>query len=144
MLLSLYTALRSLKLYPLENATVQKSLADLDTISRALLQSEIELEIRIAGDFIFVNSTRLRLELDNFSQQFDAPDRSRIVLRARATLVSGLQRTLIAQHEFKIERSAAPNAQGAVKALSEGTNAFLDELVKWVSDSVAKAGGTKS
>jgi HD-GYP domain-containing protein (c-di-GMP phosphodiesterase class II) len=67
LLLALYTALRSLKLYPLENATVQKSLSDLDTTTRSLLQSEIELEIRIAGDFIFVNSTRLRLELDNYA-----------------------------------------------------------------------------
>ena len=67
LLLALYTALRSLKLYPIENATVQKSLSDLDTTARALLQTEIELEIRIAGDFIFVNSTRLRLELDNYA-----------------------------------------------------------------------------
>jgi HD-GYP domain-containing protein (c-di-GMP phosphodiesterase class II) len=67
LLLALYTALRSLKLYPIENATVQKSLSDLDTTTRALLQTEIELEIRIAGDFIFVNSTRLRLELDNYA-----------------------------------------------------------------------------
>ena len=67
LLLALYTALRSLKLYPLENATVQKALADLDTTSRSLLQTEIELEIRLAGDFIFVNSTRLRLELDNYA-----------------------------------------------------------------------------
>jgi HD-GYP domain-containing protein (c-di-GMP phosphodiesterase class II) len=67
LLLALYTALRSLKLYPLENATVQKALTDLDGIARALLRSEIELEIRLAGDFIFVNSTRLRLELDNYA-----------------------------------------------------------------------------
>jgi HD-GYP domain-containing protein (c-di-GMP phosphodiesterase class II) len=67
LLLALYTALRSLKLYPIENATVQKALTDLDTTTRSLLQTEIELEIRIAGDFIFVNSTRLRLELDNYA-----------------------------------------------------------------------------
>jgi HD-GYP domain-containing protein (c-di-GMP phosphodiesterase class II) len=67
LLLALYTALRSLKLYPLENATVQKALNDLDTTARLLLQTEIELEVRISGDFIFVNSTRLRLELDNYA-----------------------------------------------------------------------------
>ncbi|HYF38559.1 MAG TPA: HD domain-containing phosphohydrolase [Gemmatimonadales bacterium] len=67
LLLALYTALRSLKLYPLENATVQKALTDLHNVARTLLQTEIELEIRIAGDFIFVNSTRLRLELDNYA-----------------------------------------------------------------------------
>ena len=66
-LLALYTALRSLKLYPVENATVQKALSDLDVTAKTLLQSEIELEIRLAGDFIFVNSTRLRLELDNYA-----------------------------------------------------------------------------
>jgi HD-GYP domain-containing protein (c-di-GMP phosphodiesterase class II) len=67
LLLAFYTALRSLKLYPMENATVQKGLADLDSIARALLKTEVELEIRMAGDFIFVNSTRLRLELDNYA-----------------------------------------------------------------------------
>ena len=66
-LLALYAALRCLKIYPLENATVQKTLNDLDNTVRTLLKTEVELEIRIAGDFIFVNSTRLRLELDNYA-----------------------------------------------------------------------------
>jgi HD-GYP domain-containing protein (c-di-GMP phosphodiesterase class II) len=67
LLLALYAALRSLKMYPLENATVQKALEDLDESARALLQTEIELEIRMAGDFLFVNATRLRVELDNYA-----------------------------------------------------------------------------
>ncbi len=67
LLLALYTALRSLKLYPLENTTVQKALDDLDASARSLLQTEVELEIRMAGDFLFVNSTRLRVELDNYA-----------------------------------------------------------------------------
>ena len=33
----------------------------------ALLAIESDLEIRLAGDFIFVNATRLRLELDNYA-----------------------------------------------------------------------------
>ncbi|HET6578331.1 MAG TPA: HD domain-containing phosphohydrolase [Gemmatimonadales bacterium] len=67
LLLALYTALRSLKLYPIENATVQKALDDLGTAARALVALESDLEIRMAGDFIFVNATRLRLELDNYA-----------------------------------------------------------------------------
>jgi HD-GYP domain-containing protein (c-di-GMP phosphodiesterase class II) len=67
LLLALYTVLRSLKMYPVENATVQKALDDLDSAARALLQSEVELEIRTAGDFLFVNATRLRVELDNYA-----------------------------------------------------------------------------
>jgi cholesterol transport system auxiliary component len=86
----------------------------------------------------------LRLELDNFSQQFDAPDRSRVVLRVRATLVGGANRTLIAQREFALDRAAEPNAQGAVKALSEGTSVVVEELVKWATDNLGKAGVTKS
>jgi len=67
LLLALYTVLRSLKMYPVENATVQKALDDLDSAARGLLQSEVELEIRTAGDFLFVNATRLRVELDNYA-----------------------------------------------------------------------------
>jgi len=67
LLLAIYTALRSLKLYPVENATVQKALDDLETAARALLAVESDLELRLAGDFIFVNATRLRLELDNYA-----------------------------------------------------------------------------
>ena len=67
LLLALYAALRSLKIYPVENATVQKSLDDLHASAQALLQAEVELEIRTAGDFIFVNATRLRVELDNYA-----------------------------------------------------------------------------
>ncbi len=37
------------------------------TRGRALLAVESELELRLAGDFIFVNATRLRLELDNYA-----------------------------------------------------------------------------
>ena len=33
----------------------------------ALLAIESDLEVRLAGDFIFVNATRLRLELDNYA-----------------------------------------------------------------------------
>jgi len=67
LLLMLYAALRSLKLYPLENATVQKALYDLEAGADALIQAEGDIEVRLAGDFIFVNATRLRLELDNYA-----------------------------------------------------------------------------
>ena len=67
LLLQLYAALRSLKLYPIENATVQHALDELHATVTGLLGSEGELEVRLAGDFIFVNATRLRLELDNYA-----------------------------------------------------------------------------
>ena len=67
LLLAMYAAIRSLKLYPIENATAQKSLDDLLIASNGLLEPQGEIEVRLAGDFIFVNGTRLRLELDNYA-----------------------------------------------------------------------------
>ncbi|PYP01075.1 MAG: hypothetical protein DMD61_02185, partial [Gemmatimonadetes bacterium] len=66
-LVVLYTAFRSLKLYPLENAQVQKALDDLTQTTQHLLDVEKELEVRLQGEFIFINSTRLRLDLDNYA-----------------------------------------------------------------------------
>jgi len=58
LLVVLYTAFRSLKLYPIENTQVQKALDDLAATTKQLLDVERELEIRLQGEFIFVNSTR--------------------------------------------------------------------------------------
>jgi HD-GYP domain-containing protein (c-di-GMP phosphodiesterase class II) len=62
-----YGALRAVKLYPVENAAVQKALDEVTHQSKELLASEQELELRMSGEFIFVNQTRLRLDLDNFA-----------------------------------------------------------------------------
>src|SRR5205809_7886583 len=66
-LVVLYTAVRSLKLYPIENAQVQKALDDLTATTKHLLDVEKEIELRLQGEFIFVNATRLRLDLDNYA-----------------------------------------------------------------------------
>jgi len=66
-LVVLYTAFRSLKLYPIENAQVQRALDDLVATTKQLLDVEREVELRLQGEFIFVNSTRLRLDLDNYA-----------------------------------------------------------------------------
>lgn len=66
-LVAFYAALRSLRLYPVENAAVQRSLDELQHAAEALLSREGEIEIRLAGDFLFVNGTRLRLEMDNYA-----------------------------------------------------------------------------
>ena len=85
LLLAIYTALRSLKLYPVENATVQKALDDLEASSRALVARSPTSRLRLAGDFIFVNATRLRLELDNYASF------SHILTMLRAFSIGGLR-----------------------------------------------------
>ena len=66
LIFSAFGALRAVKLYPLENAAVEKALVELTNNSREMLASQGELEIRLSGEFIFINQTRLRLALDNF------------------------------------------------------------------------------
>lgn len=67
LIFAVYGALRAVKLYPVENAAVQKALADVTSQARELLAAAGELELRMSGEFIFVNQTRLRLDLDNFA-----------------------------------------------------------------------------
>jgi HD-GYP domain-containing protein (c-di-GMP phosphodiesterase class II) len=67
LIFTLYGALRAVKLYPVENAAVQKALAEVTHQTKELRGAEGELELRMSGEFIFVNQTRLRLDLDNFA-----------------------------------------------------------------------------
>ena len=67
LLVSIHSAQRALKLYPLENTTVQRALDELHATAMSVLQLEGFIEVRLTGDFIFINQTRLRLGLDNFA-----------------------------------------------------------------------------
>ena len=74
---------------------------------------------------------RLRSELLEFEQIFDAPDRSHGVLRLRATLEG---EGVWVQRTFAIERPApTPNAAGGVTALTECSNELARLLEGWVS-----------
>jgi HD-GYP domain-containing protein (c-di-GMP phosphodiesterase class II) len=64
---ALHGALRAIKLYPLENAAVQRALVEVTAQAKELLSAEPALEIRVSGEIIFVNATRLRLDVDNFA-----------------------------------------------------------------------------
>lgn len=67
LILAFYAALRAIKMYPLENAAVVKSAEDLASLAGELLAREQELEIRVSGEFVFINTVRLRLDLDNYA-----------------------------------------------------------------------------
>ncbi len=67
LLTSFYGALRALKLYPVENEAVQQALNELHDLMSVLLRNEGSVELRVVGDFFFLNETRLRLDFSNFS-----------------------------------------------------------------------------
>jgi HD-GYP domain-containing protein (c-di-GMP phosphodiesterase class II) len=66
-LFALYAAVRALKLYPLENQTVQKAVAELDTTARWLLDREEGISLRFVGEQCFLNDLRLRIDLGNYA-----------------------------------------------------------------------------
>ena len=72
----------------------------------------------------------LRVELDEFSQVFDAEKTSRAVLRARATIATG--RDVTAQKAFLIEVPAGtPDGPGGALALGEAANRLIDDVLAW-------------
>jgi cholesterol transport system auxiliary component len=77
----------------------------------------------------------LRLELEEFSQLFEAPDQSTGLLRLRATL---LQRgpggeSLLAQRSFIVQQPApTPDASGGVRALTAATDGAIADMETWL------------
>lgn len=81
----------------------------------------------------------LRVELEMFSQIFDAADRSRGVVVARASLVNTAKRTLVAQRSFTVEKPAASaDAEGGVRALAMAGDELIDSIVAWTASAVAQ------
>ncbi len=80
----------------------------------------------------------LRVELEDFSQQFDGAQVSKVTARLRASLIDQNTRALHAQRSFSVERPAAPNAAGAVQALSAAGDAVIEELAAWAAQSIKR------
>ena len=94
-----------------------------------------------AGVFVPADGARadytLRLELEEFSQVFDRADKSRAVVRLRASLIRN--RGLVAQQSFDIERDAAtPNAEGGVRALITASDEAGNDLIDWLAANMKK------
>ena len=92
----------------------------------------------VAPNFGVRSDYAVRVDLLDFSQYFDAPGQSRAALRARATLVESDSRRVLAQRNFELERPAGGDAAGAVKALTEAVDVFIEELARWTVEN-AKA-----
>ena len=84
--ITFHAAAQSLRIYPLENAAVQKTLEEMMKIVRRLIERESQLELRNVGDFLFLNDARLRLDLSDYA--------------AFSFVISHLQRHGIGQVDF--------------------------------------------
>lgn len=77
----------------------------------------------------------LRLELQEFSQVFTTPQESAGVVRVRATLSQpgATGERLVAQTNFVMRRaSASADAAGGVRALTQATDALVQDVEVWL------------
>ena len=77
----------------------------------------------------------LRLELEEFAQVFDSADRSRGVVRLRATLLAttGSGDQLLGQRSIAVEGLApTADASGGVRALTAATDAAAADIGQWL------------
>src|SRR5690606_3410101 len=62
-----YAATQALRIYPLENATVQNTVGEGMKIVERVLEREGVVELRLVGDVMFLNDARLRLDLSDYA-----------------------------------------------------------------------------
>lgn len=95
-----------------------------------------------SGDSAALNRTQnallprlLRLELDEFSHYFTAPETSVGLIRMRVTLleITPAGEKLVGQRTVVAQRPAATaDAAGGVRALTEATDAAIEEIDQWL------------
>jgi len=80
----------------------------------------------------------LRVDLAEFAQWFEAPDRARAVVRVRAGLLVVRTRAPVAGRTFTAERPCrTPDAPGAVDALIAASQSIVEEVLDWAADTLA-------
>ena len=76
----------------------------------------------------------LRVHLDDFSQIFEAENRSHARIQIRATLIAPrASQRLLGQRTFTVQRPApTPDAAGGAKAMREAADAAIADLAAWL------------
>ncbi len=106
-----------------------------------LITLRLRQALSTAGDTRNVNPAsqngapnRLQVDLEEFSQVFDAPQSSRVLLRARVSLIQKNEQTPLKERTFTLERQAPiPDAAGAASALSLASDEFIDAVLTWLA-----------
>ncbi len=89
------------------------------------------------GSLPGANPWQLRVELEEFSQLFEAPNTSAGLVRLRATVVQAapLGEKLVGQRLVIVQRAASSaDAPGGVRALAAASDAAVLELEQWLRD----------
>lgn len=96
---------------------------------------EVALRRRIAsGETDLAGAgCKLRIDLDEFAQVFDAPTSSRAVAEARVMLLAAKSDQLVARRSLSLTRPAAtPDARGGVAAFAALTTDISSDVAFWL------------
>jgi len=103
-----------------------------------LFQQRLKSRLAQAGGTVLamsdaaLNVPLLRIDLDDFTQTFDTPDRSQATLQVRASLFNGRQ--LLAQKSFSSQApTPSADAAGAARAFVAANDAVIDNLMNWLA-----------
>lgn len=103
-----------------------------------LLEQRLKSRLTAAGGMLAnasdnaLNLPLLRIELDDFSQQFETPAASTVSVRARATVFD--RRALLAQKSFERQLPApSADAAGAARALAQASELLIGDLMQWLT-----------
>lgn len=78
-------------------------------------------------------SHALQIQLLDFEQQFDAPDKARVVLRFSVDTFSADNKRKLGTREFRLQQpTETPNAAGAVKGFSHLIQRSDEQIRAWV------------
>lgn len=113
----------------------------------ALLAQRVKRQIASVGGSAVISSGdgvradhALRLDLEEFTQVFDAPGESRVIVALRVSLIEPGTRKLLAQRSFSVEQPAREaNAAGAVTSLTEASDRLIANLIDWLAQELYQA-----
>ena len=114
---------------------VRHRLRDRLSLSRPVYNAKESLALNRSQNAVL--PLQIRLELQDFSQVFTAPNASVGLIKLRATLieVTPAGDKLVSQRYFVVQRPAATaDAQGGVRALTLATEAAVLEVEQWLQD----------
>lgn len=111
----------------------------------ALLTRQINNHIKANTEYKIVSSVdgaqaeyALHAVLEDFSQIYEATDKSHANIHLNVTLIERRTRSLRAQRKFIIHKAASTtNAAGAVYALIEASNQLNHEVTDWLTNELA-------
>lgn len=105
-------------------------------------QMELQLRQTLLSPGSRPGSCRLRVELDEFLQVFEAAERSHVIVEARVALVSPRVDILIARQRFRVTQVAGADARSGVLAFDVAVRQMATDIEVWLNGMSGESLGT--